>query len=130
MKCCNKVPWFLLQILDSDIVVCFVGVDDFETVMHSVSSTECDLNIRACTNLEDFYMLGKLAKGDLFAQDAVYHQVLQEKRSESKTSQSELEVIARAKTWHSGPYLCLFPVARKPPPPSLPTIFKWSLCLT
>ena len=42
--------------------------------MHSVSSTEYDLNMRTwATNLEDFYMLGKLAKGDFFAQDAVYH---------------------------------------------------------
>ena len=42
--------------------------------MRSVSSTECDLNMRAWgTNLEDFDMLGELAKRDLFAQDAVYH---------------------------------------------------------
>ena len=42
--------------------------------MHSVSSTKCDFNVRAwATNLEDCDMLGKFAKGDLFAQDAVYH---------------------------------------------------------
>ena len=57
--------------------------------MHSASSTECDLNVRACsTNLEDFDVLGKLAKGDLFTQELVYHQVLQgrlcKKRSEGK----------------------------------------------
>ena len=66
--------------------------------MHSVSSTECDLNVRAWgTNLEDFDMLGELAKGDLFAQDAVDHKQcmtkyytrhrsrLHKKRSEGKT---------------------------------------------
>ena len=79
--------------------------------MHSVSSTECDLSVRAwATNLEDFDMLGKLASGDLFAQDAVYHKEcmtkyytrhrsrLRKRRSEGKVSQSELEGIALAET--------------------------------
>ena len=79
--------------------------------MHSVTSTECDLSVRAwATNLEDFDMLGKLASGDLFAQDAVYHKEcmtkyythhrsrLRKKRTEGKISQSELEGIALAET--------------------------------
>ena len=62
------------------------------------------------TNLEDFDMLGKLAKGDLFAHDAVYHKecmikyytrhrsCLHKTHSEGKTSQFELESIALADT--------------------------------
>ena len=88
----------------------FCGFDDSEHVMHSVTSTECDLSVRAwATNLEDFDMLGKLASGDLFAQDAVYHKEcmtkyythrsrLSKKRTEGKISQSELEGIALAET--------------------------------
>ena len=97
---------------DSGGGIClFCGVDDYESVMHSVSSTECDLNVRAwATNLDDFDMLGKLANGDLFAHDAVYHKEcmtrcytrhrsrLHKKRSEGKISQSELEGIALAET--------------------------------
>ena len=62
------------------------------------------------TNLEDFDMLGKLASGDLFAQDAVYHKecmtkyytrhrsCLCNRRNEGKVSPSELEGIALAET--------------------------------
>ena len=89
----------------------FCGVDDFEKVMHSISSTECDVNVRAwATNLDDLDMLGKLANSDHFAHDAVYHKecmtryytrhrsCLRKKRSEGKISQSELEGVALAET--------------------------------
>ena len=89
----------------------FCGFDDSEHVMHSVTSTECDLSVRAwATNLEDFDMLRKLASGDLFAQDAVYHKEcmtkyythhrsrLRNNRTEGKISQSDLEGIALAET--------------------------------
>ena len=79
--------------------------------MHSVSSTECNLHVKAlATDLEDFDMLGKLTNGDLFAQDAVYHKEcmtkyytrhrshLRKKYSEGNTSQSESEGIALAET--------------------------------
>ena len=92
---------------DDTCLLC--GVDDSKKVMYGVSSTECDLNVRAwATNLDDFDMLGKLANGDHFAHDAVYHKecmtryytrhrsCLRKKRSEGKVSQSELEGIALA----------------------------------
>ncbi len=89
----------------------FCGIDDPEKMMHSVSSTECDLTVRAwATNLDDFNMLGELANGDLFAHDTVYHKecmtkyytrhrsCLRKKHSEGKISQSEIEGIALAET--------------------------------
>ncbi len=89
----------------------FCGIDDPEKMIHSVSSTECDLTVRAwATNLDDFNMLGELANGDLFAHDTVYHKecmtkyytrhrsCLRKKHSEGKISQSELEGIALAET--------------------------------
>ena len=78
--------------------------------IHSVSSTECDLNVKAlATDLEDFDILGKLANGDLFAQNAVYHKEWMNKyytrhrsqlrkKCESKISQSQL--LPLLKRWH------------------------------
>ena len=89
------------------------GADESHDTIHSVSFTERDLNVKAlATDLEDFDMLCKLANGDLFAQDAVYHKEwmtkyytrymsqLRKKRSEGKTSQSELEGMPLLKRWH------------------------------
>ena len=59
----------------STVFVYFVALMSLMT-QYTVSSTECDLNVKAlATDLEDCDILGKLAKfnGDLFAQDAVYH---------------------------------------------------------
>ena len=52
----------------------FCDLDDSDNVLHSVSSTECDHNVREwASNMGGFHMLGKLPQGDLFANDAVYH---------------------------------------------------------
>ena len=59
---------------DGGTVCLFCGADETHDTIHSVSFTECDLNVKAlATDLEDFDILGKLANGDLFAQDSVYH---------------------------------------------------------
>ncbi len=97
---------------DDRVSIClFCGTNDSEHLMHSVTSTECDVTVRAwATNLEDFDMLGKLSSGDLFAQDTVYHKecmtkyytrhraCLRQRHSKGKVSQSELEGIAFAET--------------------------------
>ena len=94
----------------SEVNIClFCGISDGHLM--SVSSSECDLSVRAwATDLEDFDMLGKLTSGDLFAQDAVYHKECMTKyytrhrsclcnqHNEGKVSQSELEGIALAET--------------------------------
>ena len=87
----------------------FCGIGDAERGLHSVSSTDVDSNIRAwATNMKDFYMLGKLSAGDLFAQGALYHKecmtkyytqhrsCLRKKHNDSVANQSELEDIALA----------------------------------
>ena len=68
-------------------------------MMHSVSSTECDLNVRVWGGVLTWKILiclVNLQKGDLFTQDAVYHKEcttkyytrhrsrLRKKRSEGK----------------------------------------------
>ena len=62
------------------------------------------------TNIGDLDVLGKIANGDLFADDAVYHKEcmtkyytrhrshLRKKHSEGKTNQSKLEGIAFVET--------------------------------
>ena len=93
-------------------VLCmFCDLDDSDNVLHSVSSAECDHNVREwASNLGDFHMLGKLPQGDLFANDAVYHKdcmsryynlhtsCLRKKRDDGRVNQSELEGIALAET--------------------------------
>ncbi len=97
---------------DDRVSIClFCGTNDSEHLMHSVTSTGCDVTVRAwATNLKDFDMLGKLSSGDLFAQDAVYHKEcmtkyytrhrarLRQRHSKGKVSQFELEGIAFAET--------------------------------
>ena len=87
-----------------EVNIClFCGVND--GYLMSVSFTECDLGVRAwATDLEDFVML---TRGDLFAQDLVYHKecmkkyytrhrsCLRNKHTEGKVT---LEGIALAET--------------------------------
>ena len=67
-------------------------------------STECDLNVTVwTTNLEDLIMLGKLAKGDLFTQDVVYHKECMTKYYKVISVKSVVKVRLVSLSWRYCP---------------------------
>ena len=61
------------KVEDDNVEICFF-CDKADGLMHKASTMDIDTNVRSAANtLQDWRLLGKLAKGDMHAMDAYYH---------------------------------------------------------